>query len=67
LCWPCWRQLRAEESKPRTIVVSPVDAQLLMSAIRLAHPDLHPPERHDLCNRVTSALLEALKAVREAA
>jgi hypothetical protein len=67
LCWPCWRQLRAEESKPRTIVVSPVDADLLLQAISLCHPDRHPPERHEICNRVTAALTVALKAAREAA
>jgi hypothetical protein len=67
LCWPCWRRLRAEEKKPRTIVISPVDAQLLKLAISLVHPDKHPPERADLCCRVTAALVEALKAVREAA
>jgi hypothetical protein len=39
----------------------------LKSAIALCHPDRHPPERADLCNRVTGALLEALKAVRKAA
>src|SRR5262245_58581118 len=60
LCWACWRRLRAEEDDPRT-VVSPVDAQLLKSAIALCHPDRHPVERHDLCTRVTAALLAALK------
>jgi hypothetical protein len=67
LCWPCWRELREQAKRPRTVVVSPVDAELLRSAVVLCHPDRHLVERHDLCNRVTSALLEALKAVREAA
>jgi hypothetical protein len=67
LCWSCWRRLRAEEEKPRTIVVSPVDAALLKQAIALCHPDRHPPERAAICNAVTAALVEALKAVREAA
>ena len=67
LCWSCWRKLRAEEQKPRTVVVSPVDAELLKLAISLCHPDRHPPERADMCNRVTAALTVALKAVREAA
>lgn len=67
ICWPCWRRLRAEEAKPRTIVISPVDAELLKLAVSLCHPDRHPAERHDLCNRVTAALLEALKAVRSQA
>jgi hypothetical protein len=67
LCWPCWRELREQAARPRTIVVTPVDAELLRSAIALCHPDRHPPERAELCTRVTSALLEALKAVREAA
>jgi hypothetical protein len=67
LCWPCWRELQAQAKRPRTVVVSPVDADLLKSAIALCHPDRHPVERHDLCNRVTGALLAALKAVREAA
>lgn len=65
LCWPCWRQLRSEEEKPRTVVVSPVDAALLKRAISLCHPDRHPPERADLCTRVTAALTVALEAVRE--
>jgi hypothetical protein len=67
LCWPCWRRLRAEEAKPRTVVMSPVDADLLKPAIALCHPDRHPPERAEMCNRVTAALTAALKAVREAA
>jgi hypothetical protein len=46
-------------------VVTPVDAALLKSAIALCHPDRHPPERADLCHRVTAALTVALKAVRE--
>jgi hypothetical protein len=64
LCWPCWRELQAQAEQPRTVVVSPVDAQLLKSAIALCHPDRHPPERQDLCHRVTAALTVALKAVR---
>jgi hypothetical protein len=65
---PRWRELQAQADKPRTVVVSPVDAQLLKSANALCHPDRHPPERHDLCNRVTAALTVALKARdREAA
>jgi hypothetical protein len=67
LCWPCWRELREQAKEPRTVVVSPVDAGLLLSAIALCHPDWHPPERAELCNRVTAALTVALKAVREAA
>jgi hypothetical protein len=35
-------------------------SELLTDAIKLAHPDLHPPERHELANRVTRGLL-ALK------
>jgi hypothetical protein len=64
-CWPCWRQLQAEADKPRTVVVSPVGAALLKQAICLCHPDRHPPERADLCHRVTAALTVALKAVRD--
>jgi hypothetical protein len=67
LCWPCWRELREQAKEPRTVVVSAVDADLLLSAIALCHPDRHPPERAELCNRVTAALTVALKAVREAA
>jgi hypothetical protein len=67
LCWPCRRELRTQADKPRTVVVSPVDAALLKSAIALFHPDRHPPERAKLCNQVTAALTVALKAVREAA
>jgi hypothetical protein len=67
LCWPCWRDLQEQAKEPRTVVVSPVDAALLMGAIALCHPDRHPPERAELCHRVTAALTVALKAVREAA
>jgi hypothetical protein len=67
LCWRCWRELREQAEKPRAVIVSPVDADLLRSAIALCHPDRHPPERAELCNRVTAALTVALKAVREAA
>jgi hypothetical protein len=67
LCWPGWRELREQTQKPRTVVVSPVDADLLKSAIALCHPDRHPPERAELCNQTTAALTVALKAVREAA
>jgi hypothetical protein len=67
LCWPCWCELREQAKQPRTVVVSPVDADLLRSAIGLCHPDRHPPERAELCHRVTAALTVALKAVREAA
>jgi hypothetical protein len=49
------------------VVVSPIDAALLKSAITLCHPDRHPPERARLCTEVTATLIEALKAVREAA
>jgi hypothetical protein len=65
LCWPCWRELRAQAEQPRTVVITPVDAALLKSAIALWHPDRHPPERADLCNRVTAALVEALHTVRK--
>lgn len=67
LCWPCWRELREQAKEPRTVVVSPVDADLLRLAISLCHPDRHPPERAEMCNRVTAALAAALQAVREAA
>jgi hypothetical protein len=65
LCWPCWRELQAQAEKPRTVVLSPVDAQLLRLAIALCHPDRHPPEREEMCNRATAALTGALKAVRD--
>ena len=67
MCWPCWRSLREQAKQPRTVVVTPVDAALIKSAIALCHPDRHPPERAELCHRVTAALTVALKAVREAA
>lgn len=67
MCWSCWRELQGQAAQPKTVVVSPVDADLLKSAIALCHPDRHPPERADLCNRVTAALVAALKAVRETA
>ena len=34
--------------------------ELLTDALKLTHPDLHPPERQDLAHRVTAGLL-ALK------
>lgn len=67
MCWSCWRELQGQAAQPKTVVVSPVDAQLLLSAIGLCHPDRHPPERAELCNRVTAALVEALNAVRKTA
>jgi hypothetical protein len=45
LCWPCWRELQEQAKEPRTVVVSPVDADLLLTAIAPCHPDPHPPER----------------------
>jgi hypothetical protein len=67
LCWPCWRELQAQAKKPRTVAVSPVEADLLKSAIALCHPDRHPPERARIANAVTAALLELLAAARRAA
>lgn len=32
-------------------------SELLADAIKIAHPDLHPPERRDLAHRVTQGLL----------
>jgi hypothetical protein len=32
-------------------------SELLVGAIKLAHPDLHPPERRELAHRVTQGLL----------
>jgi hypothetical protein len=61
LCWPCWRELHDQAKKPRTVVVSPVDATLLRTAIALCHPDRHPPARAELCHCVTAALAVALK------
>lgn len=34
-----------------------IDQALLRELIRLCHPDLHPPERFDLANRVTAQLV----------
>jgi hypothetical protein len=50
--------------KPRTVVISPVDALLLKQAIALCHRDRHPPEREEICNRATAAPTVAQKAVR---
>jgi len=36
---------------------SPLDPELLRGAIRLCHPDAHPPDREDLANAVTARLL----------
>jgi hypothetical protein len=37
---------------------SSLDTELIAAAIRLCHPDSHPPERFDLANRITARLLE---------
>ena len=65
LCWACWRELQEQAKQPRTVVVTPVDADLLKNAIALCHPDRHPPERAELCHGVTAALTVALTAVRD--
>ena len=38
--------------------VGDITTELLDDAIQLTHPDRHPPERHDLAERVTQDLLE---------
>jgi hypothetical protein len=40
--------------------VPDLTTELLADVLQLTHPDRHPPERHELCNRVTRELL-ALK------
>jgi hypothetical protein len=61
---PCWRELQAQAAKSCTVVVSPVDADLLMGGIALCPPGRHPPERAELCNQVATGVIVALKAVR---
>ena len=65
VCWRCWRELREQAEQPRTIVLTPVDAALLRSALVLCAPVRHPPEYRDLCERVSTALANALASVRE--
>jgi hypothetical protein len=40
----------------------PVDPAVLREAVRLCHPDRHPPERFAIANRVTATLLGAIGA-----
>ena len=68
LCWPCWHLLQGDGSssdRPPSLA-SLLDAATLRAAVALAHPDRHPPERQEQATRVTQALLDALRAVRDA-
>jgi hypothetical protein len=38
--------------------VPDITSELLADLLQIAHPDHHPPERHELANRVTKELLE---------
>jgi hypothetical protein len=52
----------ARPGRPALQSVRPLDQDLLRGAIRLCHPDLHPPERSELATTVTSRLLELERA-----
>jgi hypothetical protein len=72
LCWPCWRRERGR-SEPAdayqrgyqlgyrdgcaAVQCAGLTDDLIASAIQLAHPDRHPPERAALANAVTAQLL----------
>lgn len=72
VCIPCGLEIHEdiEQDKPRAFRTKKRQAviddekmlylDLLEAAIRLTHPDRHPPERHDLAQEVTTRLL-ALK------
>lgn len=83
LCWTCWRAQKDEELRDdayragyqagrRSVSifdrpsVPAFDRDLLRDAIQLTHPDRNP-ERLELANRVTAALLELLQATRDRA
>jgi hypothetical protein len=42
------------------VPVPAVPVELVRDAIRLTHPDRHPPEWQEAANRVTAQLLELL-------
>lgn len=62
-CWACWKA-EHREATARVRSVPLVDGDTLKSAISLAHPDLHPPERRERALRVTQALTLALAETR---
>lgn len=47
----------AAKTRPAAGGGGPLSPGLLRELIRLCHPDLHPPERFDLANRVTAELV----------
>jgi hypothetical protein len=77
-CWDCWRADREEDlrrdgyhsgyahGRNTTTQVALTD-DLLRDAVKLTHPDRHPPERQALANRVTAALLDLLKTGKRTA
>jgi hypothetical protein len=62
--WTGYRAGYADAGRARP-PASTLDADLLMQAIVLCHPDRHPPERHEAANRVTARLLALREAVRQ--
>jgi tRNA(Ile2) C34 agmatinyltransferase TiaS len=72
-CWTCWRSYKESQEREgldaayndgyrdgyrdgrRALVLS---ADLVRDLVQLCHPDRHPPERAELANRTTAALLD---------
>ena len=63
--WECW-QGSASNPPPETRPAKPLlDAATLRDAVRLCHPDAHPPERVEQATRVTQTLTAALARARD--
>jgi hypothetical protein len=82
LCWECWRTRRDEHDRAgaydegwrdgyragaRCSSSPAFEPALLADAIRLTHPDRHPPDRVSMANRVTAALNGLRDQLRSAA
>lgn len=62
LCRACSTRRFAGEAQPTAGVV--LDLETARGALRLTHPDRHPPERQEQATRVTQALSAALDDAR---
>lgn len=62
LCRACSARRFAGEAQPTAGVILDVDTA--RGALRLTHPDRHPPERQEQATSVTQALNAALDAAR---
>lgn len=81
-CWPCWRADHDAEARDtayregfsdglkamaRSSLHRGIPRSILRDALSLTHPDRHPPERAEIANRVTAALLELWNTDRQRA